>query len=149
MQVTMQEPIFRAQCRVLYGDTDAAAVVYNANYFRYFEIGRTEMMREWICTYREIEKLGIILPVAECFSRFKAPAHYDDLLTIETSIWKLRKFSCQFNYRITRQDPGLEKPKLLVKGYTLHASVNLEGKLTELPDEIMAKLKTLVEKEEH
>lgn len=148
MQIKMQEPIFRTQCRVLYGDTDAAGVVYNANYLRYFEIGRTEMMREWVCTYREIEKLGIILPVAECFTRFKAPAHYDDLLTIETSISKLRRVSCCFNYRIVRQEQGIERPKLLVKGYTLHASVNREGKLTELPHEVMSKLQSLLPKED-
>lgn len=146
MQITMQEPIFSTQCRVLYGDTDAAGVVYNANYLRYFEIGRTEMMREWVCTYRDIEKLGFVLPVAECFSRFKAPAHYDDLLTIETSLSKLSRVSCRFNYRIVRHDPGVEKPKLLVKGYTLHASVNREGKLSELPEEIMTKLQTLLKK---
>ncbi len=143
----MQEPIFRTQCRVLYGDTDAAGVVYNANYFRYFEIGRTEMMREWVCTYREIEKLGFILPVAECFSRFKAPALYDDLLTIETSINKLSRVSCRFNYRIVRHEPEKEKPKLLVKGYTLHAFVNREGKLSALPEEIMAKMQSLLKNE--
>jgi acyl-CoA thioester hydrolase len=145
MQITMNEPIFRAQCRVLYGDTDAAGVVYNANYLRYFELGRTELMRAWVRPYREIEKLGIIMPVAECFSRFKAPAHYDDLLTIETSIGDLRKFSCRFNYRITRQENGAKKPKLLVKGYTLHASVDLKGKLTAIPEEIITKLESLVE----
>ena len=144
----MQEPVFSTQCRVLYGDTDAAGVVYNANYLRYFEIGRTEMMREWVCTYRAIEELGFVLPVTECFSRFKAPAHYDDLLTIETSLGKLRKVSCSFNYRITRLDPGQNRPKLLVKGYTIHASVNRQGKLAELPEEIMKKLRALLQNEE-
>jgi acyl-CoA thioester hydrolase len=147
MQIRMNEPVFRTQCRVLYGDTDAAGVVYNANYFRYFELGRTELMRAWVRPYRDIEKLGIIMPVAECFSRFKAPAHYDDLLTIETSIGDIKKFSCRFNYRITRQEHETQKPKLLVKGYTLHASVNLEGKLTAIPEEIITKLESLLEKE--
>jgi len=82
--------IHRCTCRVLYGDTDAAGIVYNANYLRYFEIGRTELMREWVCSYREIERMGIVLPVTECYSRFKAPAYYDDLLTIETTVSELK-----------------------------------------------------------
>ncbi len=147
MQITMLEPIFTVECRVLYGDTDAAGVVYNANYFRYFEMGRTETMRQWVCSYREIEERGIILPVSECFSRFKASAHYDDLLTIETSIDQVKRYSCRFNHRITRQDPDRERPKLLVKGYTKHAFINEEGKLTDLPEDIMAKFHALRETE--
>ncbi len=140
MQTKMIEPIFTTTCRVLYGDTDAGGVVYNANYLRYFEIGRTEYMREWVRSYKEIEKHGIVLPVTECYSRFKAPAVYDDLITIETSLAELRKISCRFTYRITRKEPGIERPKLLVKGYTVHASVNKDGKLTPLPAEITEKL---------
>lgn len=87
----MDKLIHRSQHRVLYGDTDAAAVVYNANYLRYFELGRTEFMRDRVCTYREIEQLGIILPVTECHIRFKAPARYDDLLIIETFLTELKK----------------------------------------------------------
>ena len=140
----MSYPVHISTYRVLYGDTDAAGVVYNANYLRYFEIGRTELMREWVCSYREIKKLGIVLPVTECFSRFKAPAHYDDVLNIETSVDSLRKVSYRFNYRITREDPELNRPKLLVKGYTIHASINSDGKLVKLPEEILAKLCKLV-----
>lgn len=140
----MPHPTHITTCRVLYGDTDAAGVVYNANYLRYFEVGRSELMRDWVLSYREIEELGFVLPVTECFSRFKAPAFYDDLLTIETSVDYLRKVSCRFNYRITRPDPDSERFKLLVKGYTIHASVNREGKLIPLPQEIWSKLHELV-----
>lgn len=144
MQIKLQEPIFTTTTRVIYGDTDAAGVVYNANFLRYFEIGRTEFMREWVCSYREIEALGYVLPVTECFTRFKAPARYDDLLTIETSIDSLRRVSCRFNYRITRQDQENERPKLLAKGYTVHASINRDGKLVELPEPILSKLQAAI-----
>lgn len=144
----MRKIIHTSTCRVLYGDTDAAGVVYNANYLRYFEIGRTELMREWVCSYREIEKQGIVLPVTECFSRFKAPAFYDDFLTIETWIENLRKVSCRFNYRISREEPGRDRPQLLVKGYTIHASINREGKLVQLPTVITEKLRSLVTDQE-
>lgn len=132
--------IHRTTIRVLYGDTDAGGVVYNANYLRFFERGRTELMREWVLPYREIEKLGFILPVTECWSRFKAPACYDDLIIIETEVSELSRLKCKFSYRIMREDDDGKKPRLLVKGYTVHAAVTREGKLTRLPEEIITKM---------
>jgi acyl-CoA thioester hydrolase len=134
------EHIFQTTVRVLYGDTDAGGVVYNANYLRYFEIGRTELMREWVCSYSDIEKLGFVLPVTECWVRYKAPSFYDDLLTIETAITEITKVKYKFSYRITRKEEGVEHPKLLAKGYTVHAAVTREGKLTRLPEEIIQKI---------
>ena len=136
-------PIYKLTHRVIYGDTDAGGVVYNANFLRYFEKGRTEMMRDWVCSYRDIESLGLILPVTECHARYKSPAFYDDLLDIETSIAELRKFSCRFNYKITRQDEDRPQPTLIVKGYTIHAAVTREGKLTRLPEQIRQRLEDI------
>ena len=144
----MSEHISRTTVRVLYGDTDAAGVVYNANYLRYFEIGRTELMREWICSYIEIEKRGFVLPVTESWSRYKAPALYDDLLTIETTIAELSRIKCKFSYKIYRHKDGTSSPKLLVKGYTVHAAITREGKLTRLPNDILEKLATYATKTE-
>lgn len=139
----MDELIHRCRHRVLYGDTDAAAVVYNANYLRYFELGRTEFMRERICSYRAIEALGFVLPVIECHIRFKAPARYDDLLLIETTLTDLKKVTCTFSYRILLDD-GHARPRLLTKGSTVMASINRQGKLTPLPDEISQKLQAFL-----
>lgn len=136
------EHIHRSTVRVLYGDTDAGGVVYNANYLRFFEHGRTELMREWVLPYREIEKLGFILPVTECWSRFKAPALYDDLLVIETEVSELSRLKCKFSYRVIREEEEGKKPKLLVKGYTVHAAVTRDGKLTRLPEAIIQKMTT-------
>ena len=138
----MPEHIFQTTVRVLYGDTDAGGVVYNANYLRYFERGRTELMREWVCSYREIEAMGYILPVTECCARYKAPAFYDDLLNVETTIAELKRFTCTFQYRVTRNDTDRPRPTLLAKGYTVHAAVTREGKLTRLPAEILEKLQS-------
>lgn len=137
-------PVFSTTCRVLYGDTDAAGVVYNANYLRYFEQGRTEMMREWVCTYKEIESQGLILPVTECHVRFKSPAFYDDLLNISTSVAELTQFTCRFNYRITRQETDGSKPILVARGYTVHAAVTRAGKLIRLPQCLLDKLAPIV-----
>jgi acyl-CoA thioester hydrolase len=136
----MPEHIFTTTVRVLYGDTDAGGVVYNANFLRYFEIGRTELMRAWVCSYSDIEKLGFVLPVTECWSRYKAPAFYDDLLIIETTIAEISNLKCTFSYRIVRKDQGSDRPRLLVKGYTVHAAVTRDGKLTRLPEEIIRKI---------
>lgn len=135
--------VFTSQYRVLYGDTDAGGVVYNANYLRYFELGRSELMRTHVCSYKEIEEMGLILPVTEAFARYKAPAFYDDLLTIETSIYELNKYTCRFNYRVTKQDQDRSRPTLVVKGYTIHAAITREGKLVKLPTDIMARLQQL------
>ena len=137
----MPEPVHTTSCRVLYGDTDAAGVVYYANYLRYFERGRTEYMRDLALTsYREIEGQGQVLPVIECYSRYKAPAAYDDLLTIETSLAELKNVSCRFNYRIYRKD-GDGSRTMLAKGYTVHASVDRNGRLTRLPPQLLVTLK--------
>ena len=142
MNLSMPEPVHKTTYRVLYGDTDAAGVVYYANFLRYFEKGRTEYMRDLVLTYREIEDHGLVLPVIECYTRYKAPASYDDLLLIETSLAELKPLSCRFTYRIYRVDSGNSKT-LLAKGYTVHASVNREGRLTKLPAHILAKLEKI------
>ena len=139
----MPKPVHTTSCRVLYGDTDAAGVVYYANYLRFFEKGRTEYMRDLALTYREIESQGLLLPVIECYSRYKAPAAYDDLLTIETSLAELKNVSCRFNYRIYK-NYSEESRILLSKGHTVNASVNREGKLTRLPAHILKKLEKIL-----
>jgi len=135
---------FSCAYRVLYGDTDAGGVVYNANYLRLFEIARTEFMRTNVCSYRDIEEQGYILPVTECHARYKAPAFYDDLLTLQASVSELSRFTCRFDFRITRQDPDRPKPLLLVKGYTIHAAITREGKLVPIPEAIHKKLQPFV-----
>ena len=142
MKLAMQGPIHRTSCRVLYGDTDAAGVVYYGNYMRYFEQGRTEYMRDLVQTYREIESQGLVLPVIECYTRYKASAAYDDLLVIETSMVELKNVSCRFNYRILRKEPD-DSLTLLAKGYTVHASVDRSGRLTRLPAGLLDKLRAI------
>ena len=131
-QIKLPEEAHRCQCRVLYGDTDAGGVVYYANYLRYFEQGRTELMRELCCTYRDLEGEGLILPVVESYSRYKAPALYDDLLTIRTALVDSQRVSCRFHYAITRESDQ----RLLVKGFTIHAVVNRAGRLVKFPNEV-------------
>lgn len=132
----------RQEYRVRYGDTDAAGVVYNANYLRLFEIGRSEFMREHVCSYKEIEESGVYLPVTESFCRYKAPAHYDDVLIIESKITERTRLTCKFSHRILRMEG--EREKLLAKGYTIHAPVDKNGKLTALPELMASKIAAIV-----
>ena len=109
LRMEMSEPACRLQYRVIYGDTDAGSIVYYANYLRFMEIGRNELMRNLAVPYSEIERDGIIIPVTECHLRYKAPAHYDDLITIATCLAELTRWSCRFHYRIScqREDKDL------------------------------------------
>lgn len=137
LQITLTAPVHLCSYRVLYGDTDAGGVVYNANYLRFFELGRSSFMREYVFSYREIEDAGFILPVVESYLRYKAPARYDDLLTIKTSMQQISDFSWRFNHHVLHS----ANDKLLVKGFTVHACVNKEGKLAKLPSGYLARIK--------
>jgi len=132
----MHEPVHQHRCRVIYGDTDAGGVVYYANYLRYCEAARTEFMRDRALSYKDIEEQGFILPVVECQLRYKASARYDDLLRIETCLLEVKPRTCRFNYRIFRESDG----KMLAQGYTIHAIVDLKGRLARFPDKLLAAL---------
>ena len=122
--------------RVIYGDTDQMGVVYYANYLRYFEAGRNEFIRAKGLRYRDFEaRYGLLLPVAEASVSYRQPARYDDLLDVEISLGEVRRASARFEYRLVRED-GV----LLATGHTVHACVDLEGKLRRLPEELLAAL---------
>lgn len=140
----MEGTVHRYEYRVIYADTDAGGIVYNGNYLRFLEIGRTEFMRESVCSYKDVEKRGLILPVTESYLRYKAPAFYDDLIIIETKLVEIKKFSCKFTYKIVKKSPDGEKEKLLTRGYTVHASVNFKGKLTPLPEDLVASMQPML-----
>ncbi|CAK8717366.1 MAG: acyl-CoA thioester hydrolase [Candidatus Electronema aureum] len=142
LRMEMTEPIFRMQYRVIYGDTDAGGLVYNANYLRFMEMGRTEMMRSHGLPYSEMEKEGIILPVTECYLRYKASGRYDDLISIATSLAEVTRLTIRFHYRIYRiMEKGREL--LLVKGFTKHACIDRQGKLTSFSEKILTQISTI------
>ena len=142
--MTMTEPIFRVQYRVIYGDTDAGGIVYYANYLRFAEIGRTELMRNLAIPYSEMEQQGIIVPVTESYLRYKAPARYDDLITIASSLAEIKRVSCRFHFTMTRQEEQ-GREQLLVKGFTNHACVNRQGKLIPFPDKVREAIQSITE----
>lgn len=106
--------------RVRYAETDKMGVVYNGNYFTYFEVGRAEMMRHHGLIYAELEKQGYQLPLVESFASYKLPAKYDDLLHVHTHLTWEYKPLLKFEYKVMKDDI------LLAEGYTLHSFINVE-----------------------
>lgn len=90
--------------RVLYGDTDAAGIVYHANYLRYFEGARAEFLRARGLPYVELERRGYVWPIVESHLRHRRPARYDDALRVSTWISALSAASVTFDYDVTLPD---------------------------------------------
>ena len=124
----MTEP-FRAEQRVLYGDTDSMGVAYYANYLKWFEIGRTELFRKVGSSYRWLEERGCFLPVYEAFCRYHNPARYDDIIGIETTFSFAGKARLRFDYRLLHKDNGM----LLAEGYTVHVCTDKNGRVLRPP----------------
>lgn len=91
------------QLRVRYGETDQMGYCYYGNYAQYFEVGRVEALRSLGLSYKTLEEEGYMLPVSEFSVKYKAPALYDDLLTIETVITKIDGARLFFTYTITNE----------------------------------------------
>ena len=126
--------------RVIYGDTDQMGVAYYANYLRWFEIGRTEFLRQTGIPYTSIEEKGLRFPVTEASCRYLRPARYDEEISIETTLASLRRVTLTFNYRILRQEDGT----LIATGWTKHACVNQEGEVIRIPDDLETLLKAAI-----
>ncbi len=123
------------EIRVIYGDTDQMGIVYYANYLRYFEAGRSEFLRAKGLRYRDFEEtFARRLPVTEAQVSYRLPARYDDVITVETSLAEVKRASARFGYRIVR---GAD---VLATGHTLHACVDLEGRIQRMPPELLARL---------
>jgi acyl-CoA thioester hydrolase len=122
------------EIRVRYAEVDAMGYVHHARYFVYFEVGRTELLRENGIRYRDLEARRLYYVVVRLECRFKAPARYDDLLTLTTSTERLSPVRVDHNYRLRRGDA------LLAEASSTLALVGPDGRPTPLPDDIYAAL---------
>lgn len=122
--------------RVCYADTDQMGYMYYGNYARLYEIARVEMLRSLGISYKSLEDKGIGLPVYDNYSKFHAPALYDDVLTIKCIIDQLPSARIIFNYHIVNQDN-----KLINEGKTTLVFMNLnDKKIIRVPEEILKAL---------
>ena len=119
--------------RPIYGDTDMMGVVYYANYFRYFEAGRTEFLRAVGFQYKDFERSGFALPVVSASARYHAPARYDDELALETTLSEVRFSTVRMTYRLVR----VTDESLIATGETRHACIGPDGRVVRLPQEFL------------
>jgi acyl-CoA thioester hydrolase len=130
--------ISETKIRVRYAETDQMNVVYHGNYAQYFEVGRAESIRQLGFTYKDMEAMGIIMPIVEWHAKFIRPAHYDELITVKTMLKEL-----PVDHRIEfHQEVYNEKEKLLTSGkvvlYFLESSTREK---TTMPSDLLLKLR--------
>jgi acyl-CoA thioester hydrolase len=155
--MTVLTPPSRTTLRVRYAETDRMDVVYYANFLVWFEIARVELLRQLGFDYKKMEtEDDIMLPVVDVACRYKAPAHYDDQIVIETRITAMRTSMMKFTYEVycagaAAEDGSLSLGKLLASGETTHVIVGYGMQKTMLPEKyarvIRAKLGLTVEQD--
>jgi len=115
--------------RVIYADTDAMGIVYHTNYIRWFEVGRTELLRDMGIRYSDVEAAGFNLPLTQAYCHYHLPAHYDETVLVETEIAYLKRASMKFTCLIWDEN----RKNLLTEGYTIHACTDRHGKIVRIP----------------
>ena len=126
----MSAPASISPVRVRYAETDKMGVVYYANYFVWFEVGRTDLLRESGWNYREMEREGFGLPVIEAQCTYRESAKYDDEIEVRTTGEMLSPVRVKFTYEIVRAADAAT----LATGTTVHASLDRNGRPCRLPE---------------
>jgi acyl-CoA thioester hydrolase len=132
---------FDTKIRVCYGDTDMMGVVYYGTYPRYYEVARTELLRAYGITYKEIEEAGLIWPVRSLNITYIKPAVYDDLLTVRTMVDDLPEV--RFNIRTEIYNQNNE---LINHGEVVLISTNREtGRPIKTPEWLLSKFREMAQ----
>ncbi|MBL8878698.1 MAG: acyl-CoA thioesterase [Phycisphaerales bacterium] len=118
------------EIRVRYAETDAMGYLHHSRYFVYFEMGRTELLRQTGVAYREMEQRGLFYVVAKLEAKFKAPAHYDDVLMLATRVDKITPVRVEHRYDLMRGD------RLLCEAASTLVLVGRDGRPQGLPDDL-------------
>jgi acyl-CoA thioester hydrolase len=125
-------PRSTSSLRVRYAETDKMGVVYYANYFVWFEVGRTDLLRTLGWTYREMEAAGVSLPVIDARCEYMRPARYDDDIEVRTTGRLLSPVRMEFIYEVWLAGQAT----VAATGRTTHASVDPAGKPCRLPERV-------------
>ncbi|WP_274364898.1 acyl-CoA thioesterase [Paenibacillus thermotolerans] len=123
--MTRQSGWHTHRLRVRYAETDQMGVVYHGNYLTWFEIGRTEFIRDRGLAYKQAEELGLRMPVVDVHARYHAPAKYDDLVEIHTRIKDVGAVRMLFEYEVRLAD---DPKTLLATGESEHVWVDGDWK---------------------
>ncbi len=127
-----------SRIRVRYAETDQMGVVYHANHFIWFEVGRVELLRQFGFSYRDMEQNdGCFIAVVDARCRYKAPVRYDDEVIVRTHLKNVRGSMVHFGYELVRAEDGV----LLAEGETMHVVANAQMKATPLPEKYLKALR--------
>ncbi len=129
-------PHIDLEFRVRYAETDQMAVVYHAEYLVWCEMGRTEYMRRLGTSYASIERSGTLLVVADASIRYHAPARYDDIVRVETTLSDVRSRALTFDYAIFNANDGTR----LVTARTMLVSIDRAGRPSPIAADVRAQL---------
>ncbi|HZR66872.1 MAG TPA: thioesterase family protein [Terriglobales bacterium] len=130
----MREHESEVRLRVRYAETDQMGVVYHANHFIWFEVGRVEFLRQLGFSYREMEQQdGCCIAVVDARCRYKAPARYDDEIIVRTHLKNIRESLIHFGYELLRANDGA----VLAEGETTHVVTDAEMKRRSIPEKYM------------
>lgn len=121
--------------RVRYQETDQMGIVYYANYYVWFEVGRTEYFRDLGFPYRDFERDKAFLVVVNSSCQYKKPAHYDDLITVKSWISSIKNSSFIFEYEVAR---GKD---VLANGKTVHVFISKHGRPVRIPPKVRELIK--------
>jgi len=107
-------------------------IVHHTEYFVWFEVARTELLRSLGLPYTEIQERGFGIPLVEAFANYKAPAKYDDEVEVKIKVGRIGRSSIRLEYEVAKL-PGRE---LLCVGHTIHVLVGGDGKPQKIPDDL-------------
>lgn len=139
----MNRRISEVRLRVRYAETDQMGVVYHANHFIWFEVGRVEFLRELGFSYREMEEHdGCFIAVVDARCRYKAPAHYDDEVIVRTHLKNVRESLVHFGYELLRVGDGV----LLAEGETTHIVTDENMKTRAIPEKYASAFRHAMQK---
>ncbi len=131
LEQVLEQGYAEAKVRVRYAETDQMGVVYHANYLVWFEVGRVEFIRQIGLDYRSMEQEeGALIAVIEVKARYKAPARYDDELTVRTRLAGVRGGIVRFGYQVLRTADEV----VLCEGETVHVVVGRDMKRRAMPE---------------
>jgi acyl-CoA thioester hydrolase len=136
-QIAINDLVSESRVKVRYAETDQMGVAYHANYFIWFEVGRSQFCNDCGFSYRDMERdTGLFMIVAEARCRYKTPARYEDDLIVRTILTELTRRTLRFSYEIHRAD-GV----ICASGETLHVLINSEGRPSSFPEKYQSLLR--------
>jgi acyl-CoA thioester hydrolase len=132
--VQVRSIVNETRIRVRYAETDQMGIVYHANHFIWFEVGRVELLRQLGFSYKDMEEHDkCFIAVVDARCRYKAPARYDDEIIVRTWLKNIRESVIHFGYELVRVEGG----SVLAEGETTHIVADAQMRKTALPEKYM------------